>query len=248
MKKIILFVLLTLMIFSLFACAEPKVEPKEDEIIKEAIDFPYCIKLELRSMEVFMREIRYDILINSTEDSVELIVKYNNKDHKYFPEGTEDIFVAPDKVYILKYYDRVCDYYVDHEEYKNGKEIIEIDLTPDYKHTEKINLSKEQYEEISDIIAKIQSYEYDADEEGRPSGSIIEFPYSEDVYLSVQNVKTGEKNEINCKYAYCEYALIYDEYLKELIKKMVEISPVPIVSYNGKPLRLDDSRVRFPPS
>ena len=233
MKKIVFGMLLILMAFLLVACKESAADEKEDEEVKEKIDFPYCIELEIRSMQVLMREKLYNIVVYKTEDSVELTVKYNDEDYDYIPEALKEI--KENEVYIMKYKDKVFDFY--REEDKIGKEIVEVDFTPDFRHEEKINLSKEQYGEIADIIAKVQSYDYDIEEENRITG-IVEFPYTEDVILSVKNTESGESKEIDCKKIYCEYYLIYDENVKELIKKASEFSPVPIVNWDGKPLEL----------
>ena len=246
MKKIVLFILVILIIFSLYACAEPKVDSKEDEITKEPINFPYSIELDLCAMQLLLRVAMYNVVINKTEDAVELTLKYNDRDYEYFPEGIEFDIFDPDKIAILKHKgEEIGGPYS--EEDKAGKEIIEIDLDY-YEHEETVSLSEEQYEEISDIIAKIQGYGYDRrKEESFISNMPITAPYTEAVGLSIQNVETGEKNEIDYKYFLCEYFLIYDENLKELIKKIVELSPVPIVNWWEKPLRFDDSENRSPP-
>ena len=241
-KKIGLIILFILTALSLFACGGSEVERGKNDVVieaKEDVDFLYNVELELYAKSPSM-DAAYRVSVNKTEKSVELTVKYNDKDYDYYPEELENLDMQNTR-YVAKYNGKVYDVFT--EEQKKGKEIIEIDFTRNYEHTEKINLNKEQCENLSDIIAKIQSYDYDKETEEKNKWRQVCFvrPYDEYVSLSVQNNETGEKNEIDCKYRECEYYLIYDESVKELIKKVAELSPVPIVNYWGTPLRLNDT-------
>ena len=246
MKKIVLSICLIFIVFSLFACESLKANENGDGAeteAKEKIDFPYCIEFEALSIKFLETWIMYDITVSKTGDLLELTVKYNDEEHRYYPEGFEELdLLDDDKTCIMKRKGKIYD--MDGKSYDieadDNKEILEFDLDY-YEYTEKINLSKKQYEEMADIIAKIQSYDYDREkEQSRRSALYAVPPYIERVAFSVQNIETGEKNEIDCKYLFCEYDLILDENLKELIKKIVKLSPIPIVNYKGVPLEFKD--------
>jgi len=53
---------------------------------------------------------------------------------------------------------------------------------------------------------------------------------SEDIMLTVKNTETNEVNEAACKIIY-----IKDNYIRLLIKKLIEVSPVFIADNNGNP-------------
>ena len=125
--------------------------------------------------------------------------------------------------------------------YAPGEEGVSKQPT-DYKLAGEIDLSEEQYKDIVDIISKIQNYDYDKDKERELWETLYYVPrYQETVSLTVQNNETQKKNNVSC-----EYFLIYDEYVKALIKRVIELSPVPIVNYWGVPIEPKDEEIYNP--
>ena len=224
MKKIVLFTLLIataifLLIFGVYAMnlKDDDVKTTEEDIAED-IDFPYAIELGLTAVQGETKSRWYDITVNKTENAVELTIKYNGENFDYTPAWMKD------------------------GSYEYGDELPEY-VTMAYEYTEKIKLSKDQYEAMADIIAKIQSYDYDEETKSMIDGSLFYFPrYAEVVrFLAIQNDETGENNELE----QCEYFLINDKNARELIRKLTELSPIPVLNYYGESLYFKEPKETY---
>ena len=102
----------------------------------------------------------------------------------------------------------------------------------EYTHTKNVILSLEQVKELLDIISKISYYDY--------ADNHQIFPDTVDLSFTIYNTETNEKNKTQAG-----YNAIIDKNLQALVKKLVELSPVQILDYEGNLLILEDTSPRY---
>ena len=126
--------------------------------------------------------------------------------------------------------------------YKDDSDEKEVTLNA----TEKIALSLEQADEIAKIIAKISSYRLITTPFSNPYNTYAP-SYLERIHLTVKDLATNEENSLEefnfdevYKSVWGDYIRVYDDEVKLLIKKLVELSTIQAVNHEGEPPKFDD--------